>query len=75
METEREKRNDVREKTMVNVTNFSWVQETRGFGNDKLTISCARNSFFFGHETERGREILGVHGTGREETRLLSNTG
>jgi hypothetical protein len=58
METEREKRNDVREKTMVNVTNFSWVQETRGFGNDKLTISCARNSFFFlAWNRERERDI------------------
>jgi hypothetical protein len=65
METERE-------KIKVNVTNFSWVQETRGFGNDNFL--CEKHSFFFWRETKRGREILGVHGTGREETRLLSNT-
>jgi hypothetical protein len=52
METGREKRKNVREKIKVNVTNFSWVQETRGFGNDNFL--CEKHSFFFGVKQREG---------------------
>jgi hypothetical protein len=44
METEREKRNNVREKIKVNVTNFHGYKRQEDL---ELTISCARNTVFF----------------------------